>query len=195
MSLTLCALSFTADRGCGRIAAMDDPRRFRGRRTRVGESERHRSNSLLSRFRGSNHLDHHGPPAPHPKNNRVSSSETPSRRKSVRLNADFWGQAYASPITQRRHESGVNMARRDHVSSDAASHTAAIKQLTRPRCTLLEPLIVVFLLFFAVLAFAWFYVQRAKARTTTTTPATSVERPHETDAVAPPIAPRVDRPE
>ena len=27
---------------------------------------------------------------------------------------------------------------------------------------------VVFLLFFAVLAFAWFYVQRAKTRTTTT---------------------------
>ena len=28
-----------------------------------------------------------------------------------------------------------------------------------------QPLIVVFLLFFAVLAFAWFYLQRAKART------------------------------
>jgi len=78
------------------------------------------------------------------------------------------------------------MARRDHVSSDAASHTAAIKQLTRPRCTVLEPVIVVFLLFFAVFAFAWFYLQRAKARTTTT----SVEH-HETDTAAQPV----DRPQ
>jgi len=31
----------------------------------------------------------------------------------------------------------------------------------------LEPLIVIFLLFFSVLAFARFYVQRAKARPTT----------------------------
>lgn len=31
----------------------------------------------------------------------------------------------------------------------------------------MDALIVVFLLFFAVLAFAWFYLQRAKARTTT----------------------------
>ena len=31
-----------------------------------------------------------------------------------------------------------------------------------------EALIVIFLLFFAVLAFGWFYLQRAKARTTTT---------------------------
>ncbi len=50
--------------------------------------------------------------------------------------------------------------------------------------------IVVFLLFFAVLAFAWFYVQRAKARTTTST-ATTVDHHHETDTVAPPV----DRPE
>jgi hypothetical protein len=31
-----------------------------------------------------------------------------------------------------------------------------------------EAYIVIFLLFFAVLAFAWFYTQRAKARTDTT---------------------------
>jgi hypothetical protein len=31
-----------------------------------------------------------------------------------------------------------------------------------------EAYIVIFLLFFAVLAFAWFYLQRAKARTDTT---------------------------
>ena len=43
-----------------------------------------------------------------------------------------------------------------------------------------QALIVVFLLFFAVLAFAWFYLQRAKARTTTET---AVEH-HETDAAA-----------
>ena len=30
-----------------------------------------------------------------------------------------------------------------------------------------QVVIVIFLLFFAVLAFAWFYVQRAKARTAT----------------------------
>ena len=45
-----------------------------------------------------------------------------------------------------------------------------------------QSLIVIFLLFFAVLAFAWFYLQRAKTRTTSTT----VEH-HETDAV--PAAP------
>jgi hypothetical protein len=32
--------------------------------------------------------------------------------------------------------------------------------------------IVIFLLFFAVLAFAWFYLQRAKARTDTTAKST-----------------------
>ena len=46
----------------------------------------------------------------------------------------------------------------------------------------MEAYFVVFLLFFAVLAFAWFYLQRAKARTTTTTtvdehPAEPVSRP------------------
>ena len=46
-----------------------------------------------------------------------------------------------------------------------------------------QALIVVFLLFFAVLAFAYFYFQRAKARTVTTT---AVDH-HETDAV--PAAP------
>ncbi len=30
-----------------------------------------------------------------------------------------------------------------------------------------QELIIIFLLFFAVLAFAWFYLQRAKARTST----------------------------
>jgi len=35
-----------------------------------------------------------------------------------------------------------------------------------------QALIVIFLLFFAVLAFAWFYWQRAKARTTETAAAT-----------------------
>ena len=45
---------------------------------------------------------------------------------------------------------------------------------------------VIFLLFFAILAFAWFYLQRAKARTASTT---TVER-QETDAAAEPV----DRP-
>ena len=43
--------------------------------------------------------------------------------------------------------------------------------------------IVIFLLFFAVLAFAWFYLQRAKSRTespssTTETPASEHDHPH-----------------
>ena len=50
----------------------------------------------------------------------------------------------------------------------------------------MEAFIVVFLLFFAVLAFAWFYIQRAKARTTTTT-----VKHHETDTAAQPV----DRPQ
>lgn len=39
----------------------------------------------------------------------------------------------------------------------------------------MEPLIVIFLLFVAVLAFAWFYLQRAKARDAgaATTPSTT----------------------
>ena len=47
-------------------------------------------------------------------------------------------------------------------------------------------LIVIFLLFIAALAFGWFYLQRAKARTTTTVttteaPATSEVAPEATD--------------
>lgn len=53
----------------------------------------------------------------------------------------------------------------------------------------MEQVIVVFLLFFAVLAFGWFYLQRAKARPRTTDP---VER----EAADPPaqVAP-IDGPE
>lgn len=47
----------------------------------------------------------------------------------------------------------------------------------------MEPVIVIFLLFVAVLAFAWFYLQRAKARTApdatpaaTTTTTTTTDR-------------------
>jgi HAMP domain-containing protein len=42
-----------------------------------------------------------------------------------------------------------------------------------------QTLIVIFLLFFAMLAFAWFYWQRAKSRTVTTTE--SVERADPTE--------------
>jgi hypothetical protein len=46
-----------------------------------------------------------------------------------------------------------------------------------------QEVIVIFLLFVAVLAFAWFYLQRAKARTappsqTTETTATEHDQPH-----------------
>ncbi len=47
--------------------------------------------------------------------------------------------------------------------------TAPQLALYPPEVETLEAFIVVFLLFFAVLAFAWFYLQRAKARTTTAT--------------------------
>ncbi len=51
--------------------------------------------------------------------------------------------------------------------------TSQRQALTRPRCNTVMPqaLIVVFLLFFAVLAFGWFYWQRAKARDAGTTTA------------------------
>ena len=50
-----------------------------------------------------------------------------------------------------------------------------------------QTLIVIFLLFFAVLAFAWFYWQRAKARSTETVAATptapaTVEQAETTDS-------------
>lgn len=45
-----------------------------------------------------------------------------------------------------------------------------------------EAFIVIFLLFFAVLAFAWFYLQRAKARTTTTTDTPTTSTPVDTTA-------------
>jgi hypothetical protein len=42
--------------------------------------------------------------------------------------------------------------------------------------------IVIFLLFFAVLAFAWFYLQRAKARTTPTDDTPAASTPVDTTA-------------
>jgi hypothetical protein len=45
-----------------------------------------------------------------------------------------------------------------------------------------QTLIVIFLLFFAVLAFAWFYWQRAKARTAPTTTPVSQEPAESTDS-------------
>ena len=46
------------------------------------------------------------------------------------------------------------------------AHTAAVYALiARGPSKMPQALIVIFLLFFAVLAFAWFYLQRAKART------------------------------
>lgn len=67
--------------------------------------------------------------------------------------------------------------------------TAAQQALTRPRCKPMDYL-PLFLLFMAVLIAAYFYLQRAKARDTTTT----VER-HETDAPVAPVAPVADREE
>ena len=48
-----------------------------------------------------------------------------------------------------------------------------------------QAFIVIFLLFFAVLAFAWFYLQRAKARTATTTDTPAASAPVETTAATP----------
>jgi hypothetical protein len=47
-----------------------------------------------------------------------------------------------------------------------------------------QELIIVFLLFFAVLAAAWFYLQRAKARTDTTVTTTEPTEPTEPAAAA-----------
>lgn len=65
--------------------------------------------------------------------------------------------------------------------SGTGADTAAQRALTRPRCNHMpQAAIVVFLLFFAVLAFAWFYLQRAKARTATR----PTDEHHETEAAA-----------
>ena len=45
-----------------------------------------------------------------------------------------------------------------------------------------QTLIVIFLLFFAVLAFGWFYWQRAKGRSITTTTSASAEPTESTDS-------------
>lgn len=49
-----------------------------------------------------------------------------------------------------------------------------------------QELIMIFLLFFAVLAFAWFYLQRAKARPTET--AATTEAPETPRSDAEPLA-------
>ena len=54
------------------------------------------------------------------------------------------------------------------------------------RTNMPQALIVIFLLFFAVLAFAWFYLQRAKARTTTTTDTPAASTPVDTTAAPAP---------
>jgi predicted negative regulator of RcsB-dependent stress response len=43
-----------------------------------------------------------------------------------------------------------------------------------------QTLIIIFLLFFAILAFGWFYWQRAKTRPTTTTTPTETAEPTDT---------------
>ena len=58
------------------------------------------------------------------------------------------------------------MARRGHVSQEVRSRYF-LRSSTHPpevRNPMPQALIVIFLLFFAVLAFGWFYWQRAKAR-------------------------------
>ena len=47
------------------------------------------------------------------------------------------------------------------------------------------PAAIVFLLFFAVLAFAWFYLQRAKRRDTATTTTDATEAPSRPSEPAP----------
>jgi hypothetical protein len=53
-----------------------------------------------------------------------------------------------------------------------------------------QTLIVIFLLFFAVLAFGWFYLQRAKARTTSTTTADTIEPVEPADPAEPAESPQ-----
>lgn len=64
--------------------------------------------------------------------------------------------------------------------------TAAVQATYRPevRNDMPQALIVIFLLFFAVLAFAWFYLQRAKARTTTTDDMPAASTPVDTTPAA-----------
>ena len=64
--------------------------------------------------------------------------------------------------------------------------TAPVQATHRPevRNDMPQALIVIFLLFFAVLAFAWFYLQRAKARTTTTDDMPAASTPVDTTPAA-----------
>jgi hypothetical protein len=62
-------------------------------------------------------------------------------------------------------------------------HTPAVYRTHPPEVQAAMPtaFIVIFLLFFAVLAFAWFYVQRAKTRDTDSTPAETATTTEHTD--------------
>ena len=62
--------------------------------------------------------------------------------------------------------------------------TAPVQATHRPevRNDMPQAYIVIFLLFFAVLAFAWFYLQRAKARTTNTDDTPAASTPVDTTA-------------
>ena len=69
------------------------------------------------------------------------------------------------------------------------AHTAAVYALIPPEVQTKMPqaVIVIFMLFFAVLAFAWFYLQRAKARDSAKTADASAGSVAATDtAPAPP---------
>jgi hypothetical protein len=72
------------------------------------------------------------------------------------------------------HRSHTVMARRGHVGETLLSGYFP-RQSTHPpevRNPMPQALIVIFLLFFAVLAFGWFYWQRAKARAAANTSST-----------------------
>jgi hypothetical protein len=63
------------------------------------------------------------------------------------------------------HRSGVDMANLNHVGEADARYCSPRIPILAEANDMLEAAIV-FLLFFSVLAFAWFYLQRAKYRQT-----------------------------
>lgn len=65
-----------------------------------------------------------------------------------------------------RHRSGSEIGRRDHARSVRRIGYSTATQSRSHRGLIMENVILIFLLFFAVLAFGWFYLQRAKRRDT-----------------------------
>src|SRR5687768_1109780 len=103
---------------------------------------------------------------------KVKASSNCARTSPQRMNRG--ANICLAGMQETRHRSHARMARANHIRrTKRRGYFAAFRPF---RGSLpMEQVIVVFLLFFAVLAFGWFYFQRAKGRD-------RVEKPVEHDA-------------